>query len=226
MGTLIFFICLVTGIGLFFYIKRSEQKQWKISGEKELKNKQYEHYKSLRIDDPVSEETISLATRLKEYSNHQKWLKEILKVLEEEYKIHNLDIFSSNGVNLSEKHEDVDNVFNNSGQYEKICKYLQRRSIKELQEDIENKLNNSEENSEEEEKDLQAIKKNREELENLKDRVLSLIYEKRDRPEIIKIIKKENKDKEDFKIWCENQVWNINYYLNSEIQEIKFKKSN
>ena len=98
MGTLIFFICLVIGIGLFFYIKRSEQKQWKISGEKELKNKQYEHYKSLRIDDPVSEETISLATRLKEYSNHQKWLKEILKVLEEEYKIHNLDIFSSNGV--------------------------------------------------------------------------------------------------------------------------------
>ena len=224
MGTLIFFICLVTGIGLFFYIKRSEQKQWKISGEKELKNKQYEHYKSLRIDDPVSEETISLATSLKEYSNHQKWLKEILKVLEEEYKIHNLDIFSSNGVNLSEKHEDVDNVFNNSGQYEKICKYLQRRSIKELQEDIENKLNNSEDS--EEEKDLQAIKKNREELENLKDRVLSLIYEKRDRPEIIKIIKKENKDKEDFKIWCENQVWNINYFLNSEIQEIKFKKSN
>ena len=159
MGTLIFFICLVIGIGLFLYIKRSEQKQWKISGEKELKNKQYEHYKSLRIDDPVSEETISLATRLKEYSNHQKWLKEILKVLEEEYKIHNLDIFSSNGVNLSEKHEDVDNVFNNSGQYEKICNYLQRRSIKELQEDIENKLNNSEENSEEEEKDLQAIKK-------------------------------------------------------------------
>ena len=66
MGTLIFFICLVIGIGLFFYIKRSEQKQWKISGEKELKNKQYEHYKSLRIDDPVSEETISLATSLKE----------------------------------------------------------------------------------------------------------------------------------------------------------------
>ena len=225
MGTLIFFICLVIGIGLFFYIKRSEQKQWKISGEKELKNKQYEHYKSLRIDDPVSEETISLATRLKEYSNHQKWLKEILKVLEEEYKIHNLDIFSSNGVNLSEKHEDVDNVFNNSGQYENICEYLQRRPIKELQEDIENKLNNSEENSEEE-KNLQAIKKNREELENLKNRVLSLIYEKRDRPEIIKIIKKENKDKEDFKIWCENQVWNINYFLNSEIQEIKFKKSN
>ena len=224
MGTLIFFICLVIGIGLFFYIKRSEQKQWKISGEKELKNKQYEHYKSLRIDDPVSEETISLATRLKEYSNHQKWLKEILKVLEEEYKIHNLDIFSSNGVNLSEKHEDVDYVFNSSGQYEKICKYLQRRPIKELQEDIENKLNYSEDS--EEEKDLQAIKKNREELENLKDRVLSLIYEKRDRPEIIKIIKKENKDKEDFKIWCENQVWNINYYLNSEIQEIKFKKSN
>ena len=224
MGTLIFFICLVIGIGLFLYIKRSEQKQWKISGEKELKNKQYEHYKSLRIDDPVSEETISLATRLKEYSNHQKWLKEILKVLEEEYKIHNLDIFSSNGVNLSEKHEDVDNVFNNSGQYEKICKYLQRRPIKELQEDIENKLNNSEDS--EEEKDLQAIKKNREELENLKNRVLSLIYEKRDRPEIIKIIKKENKDKENFKIWCENQVWNINYCLNSEIQEIKFKKSN
>ena len=224
MGTLIFFICLVIGIGLFFYIKRSEQKQWKISGEKELKNKQYEHYKSLRIDDPVSEETISLATRLKEYSNHQKWLKEILKVLEEEYKIHNLDIFSSNGVNLSEKHEDVDYVFNKSGQYEKICKYLQRRPIKELQEDIENKLNYSEDS--EEEKDLQAIKKNREELENLKDRVLSLIYEKRDRPEIIKIIKKENKDKEDFKIWCENQIWNINYYLNSEIQEIKFKKSN
>lgn len=225
MGTLIFFICLVIGIGLFFYIKRSEQKQWKISGEKELKNKQYEHYKSLRIDDPVSEETISLATRLKEYSNHQKWLKEILKVLEEEYKIHNLDIFSSNGVNLSEKHEDVDCVFNNSGQYEKICEYLQRRPIKELQEDIENMLSNSEENSGEK-KDLQVTKKNREELENLKDRVLSLIYEKRDRPEIIKIIKKENKDKEDFKIWCENQVWNINYYLNSEIQEIKFKKSN
>ena len=224
MGTLIFFICLVIGIGLFFYIKRSEQKQWKISGEKELKNKQYEHYKSLRIDDPVSEETISLATSLKEYSNHQKWLKEILKVLEEEYKIHNLDIFSSNGVNLSVKHEDVDYVFNSSGQYEKICKYLQRRPINELQEDIENKLNNSEDS--EEEKDLQAIKKNREELENLKDRVLSLIYEKRDRPEIIKIIKKENKDKEDFKIWCENQIWNINYYLNSEIQEIKFKKSN
>ena len=103
---------------------------------------------------------------------------------------------------MSEKHEDVDYVFNNSGQYEKICKYLQRRPIKELQEDIENKLNNSEDS--EEEKDLQAIKKNREELENLKDRVLSLIYEKRDRPEIIKIIKKENKDKEDFKIWCEN----------------------
>ena len=225
MGTLIFFICLVIGIGLFFYIKKSEQKQWKISGEKELKNKQYEHYKSLRIDDPVSEETISLATRLKEYSNHQKWLKEILKVLEEEYKIHNLDIFSSNGVNLSEKHEDVDCVFNNSGQYEKICEYLQRRPIKELQEDIENMLSNSEENSGEK-KDLQVTKKNREELENLKDRVLSLIYEKRDRPEIIKIIKKENKDKEDFKIWCENQVWNINYYLNSEIQEIKFKKSN
>ena len=225
MGTLIFFICLVIGIGLFFYIKRSEQKQWKISGEKELKNKQYEHYKSLRIDDPVSEETISLATRLKEYSNHQKWLKEILKVLEEEYKIHNLDIFSSNGVNLSEKHEDVDYVFNNSGQYEKICEYLQRRPIKELQEDIENMLSNSEENLEEK-KDLQVIKKNREKLENLKKRVLYLIHEKKDRPEIIKIIKKENNDKEDFKIWCENQVWNINYYLNSEIQEIKFKKSN
>ena len=82
MGTLIFFICLIFGIGIFIYIKESEKKQWKISGEKELKNKQYEHYLSLRVDEPVSEETINIATSLKEYSNHQKWLKEILGTLE------------------------------------------------------------------------------------------------------------------------------------------------
>ena len=39
----------------------------------------------------------------KEYSSHQKWLKEVLRVLEEEYKIHNLDIFSSNGQSLEEQ---------------------------------------------------------------------------------------------------------------------------
>ena len=41
MGILITFISLVFGIGIFLYIKKIEQKQWKISGEKELKNKQY-----------------------------------------------------------------------------------------------------------------------------------------------------------------------------------------
>ena len=225
MGTLIFFICLIFGIGIFIYIKRSEKKQWKISGENELKNKQYEHYLSLRLDAPVSEETINIATSLKEYSNHQKWLKEILGTLEEEYKIHNLDIFSDQGISLSEKHEDIDEVFNNSGQYENICKYLQKRPIKELQEDIENKIKNVNE-AQNKEHILDKTDQNNKDLENLKNRVLNLIYEKKERAEIIKVIKKENKDRKDFKIWCENKVWNINYLVESEIQQIKFKKSN
>jgi hypothetical protein len=225
MGTLIFFICLIFGIGIFIYIKSSEKKQWKISGEKELKNKQYEHYLSLRIDEPVSEETINIATNLKEYSNHQKWLKDILGILEEEYKIQNLDIFSDEGISLSEKHEDIDQVFNNSGQYENICKYLQKRPIKELQEDIENKVKIINENTN---KDHILIEndENNKELESLKNRVLNLIYEKKERAEIIKVIKKENKDKKNFKIWCENKVWNINYFVENEIQQIKFRKSN
>jgi hypothetical protein len=225
MGTLIFFICLIFGIGIFIYIKSSEKKQWKISGEKELKNKQYEHYLSLRIDEPVSEETINIATSLKEYSNHQKWLKDILGTLEEEYKIQNLDIFSDVGISLSEKHEDIDQVFNNSGQYENICKYLQKRPIKELQEDIENKIKIINENIN---KDHILIEndENNKELESLKNRVLNLIYEKKERAEIIKVIKKENNDKINFKIWCENKVWNINYFVENEIQQIKFRKSN
>ena len=225
MGTLIFFICLIFGIGIFIYIKSSEKKQWKISGEKELKNKQYEHYLSLRIDEPVSEETIYIATNLKEYSNHQKWLKDILGILEEEYKIQNLDIFSDVGISLSEKHEDIDQVFNNSGQYENICKYLQKRPIKELQEDIENKVKNINENKNEDHILIENDENNKE-LESLKNRVLNLIYEKKERAEIIKVIKKENKDKKNFKIWCENKVWNINYFVENEIQQIKFRKSN
>ena len=142
MGILITLLSLFFGIGIFFYTKRSEQKKWKISGEKELKNKQYEHYKTIRLEDPVSEETINIATSLHEYGNHQKWLKKIITILEEEYKILNLDIFSDKGINLSQKHEDIDLVFNKSGQYEKICEYLHKTQIIELTEDIENILKN------------------------------------------------------------------------------------
>ena len=218
MDILIIFISLVFGISIFLYIKRSEQKQWKISGEKELKNKQYEHYKTIRLEDPVSEETINIATSLQEYGSHQKWLKEIINILEEEYKRLNLDIFSDEGINLSQKHEDIDLVFNKSGQYEKICKYLHKKQIKELTEDIENTLKNLDN------KDLDRSDDSKEELESLKNRVLALTYEKKERSEIIKVLKKENKDKKDFKIWCENNFWNITYLVDGELIETKFKK--
>ena len=223
MGILITFISLVFGIGIFLYIKRSEQKQWKISGEKDLKNQQYEHYKSIRLEDPVSEETINIATSLQEYGNHQKWLKEIIVILEEEYKRLNLDIFSDEGINLSQKHDDIDLVFSKSGQYEKICKYLHKKQIKELTEDIENTLKNLHN------KDLSFTEadindESKEELESLKNRVFVLTYEKKERSEIIKTLKKENADKKDFKIWCENNIWNITYLVDGELIEKKFKK--
>ena len=50
MGILITFISLVSGIGIYIYILQSEKKQYKISGEKELKERQYESYKELRIE--------------------------------------------------------------------------------------------------------------------------------------------------------------------------------
>ena len=218
MDILITFIVLVFGISIFLYIKRSEQKQWKISGEKELKNIQYEHYKTIRLEDPVSEETINIATSLQEYGNHQKWLKEIINILEEEYKRLNLDIFSDEGINLSQEHEDIDLVFNKSGQYEKICKYLHKKQIKELTEDIENALKILDN------KDLDSSDNSKEELESLNNRVLELTYEKKERSEIIKVLKKENIDKKDFKIWCENNFWNITYLVDGELIETKFKK--
>ncbi len=223
MGILIILLSVVFGIGIFLYIKRSEQKKWRISGEKELKNQQYEHYKTIRLENPVSEETINIATSLQEYGKHQKWLKKIITILEEEYKRLNLDIFSDEGINLSQKHEDIDSVFNKSGQYEKICKYLHKTQIIELTEDIENTLkklhNNDLVNTEEDIND-----DSKEELESLKNRVLVLANEKKERSEIINVLKKENKDKEDFKIWCENNIWNITYLVDGELIENKFKK--
>ena len=223
MGILIILLSVVFGIGIFLYIKRSEQKKWRISGEKELKNQQYEHYKTIRLENPVSEETINIATSLQEYGKHQKWLKKIITILEEEYKRLNLDIFSDEGINLSQKHEDIDSVFNKSGQYEKICKYLHKTQIIELTEDIENtlkKLHNNDLVSTEE--DINDDSK--EELQSLKNRVLVLANEKKERSEIIKVLKKENKDKSDFKIWCENNIWNITYLDDGDLIETKFKK--
>ena len=223
MGILITFISLVFGIGIFLYIKKIEQKQWKISGEKELKNKQYEHYKTIRLEDPVSEDTINSATSLQEYGNHQKWLKEITTILEEEYKRLNLDIFSDDRINLSQKHEDIDSVFNKSGQYDKICTYLHKKQIKELTEDIENTIKNLPNNTLARTKeDINDVIK--EELESLKKRVFVLTCEKKERSEIIKVLKKENKDKIDFKIWCENNIWNITYLDDGDLIETKFKK--
>ena len=222
MGILITLLSLVFGISVFLYIKSSEQEKWRISGEKESRNKQYEHYITIRLEDPVSEDTINIATSLKEYGNHQKWLKKIITILEEEYKRLNLDIFSDKGINLFQKHEDIDSVFNKSGQYEKICKYLHKTQIIELTEDIENilkNLHNSDLVSTEE--DINADSKD--ELEFLKNRVLVLAYEKKERSEIIQVLKKENKDKENFKIWCENNIWNITYLVDGELIENKFK---
>ena len=223
MGILITLLSLVFGISIFLYIKRSEQKHWKISGEKELKNKQYEHYQTIRLADPVSEETINIATSLQEYGNHQKWLKKIITILEEEYKRLNLEIFSDKGINLSEKHEDIDSVFNKSGQYEKICKYLHKTQIIELAEDIENTLKNLH-NSDLVSTEEDINDDSKEELESLKNRVLVLAYEKKERSEIIKVLKKENNDKENFKIWCENNIWNINYLVDGKLIENRFKK--
>ena len=220
MATLIFVLSLIFGVGVFFYFKQSEKEQWKISGKKELKVKQYENYYLIRIKEPVNQETINLVTSLQEYNTHQKWLKEIINILEEEYKKNNLDIFSENSLNLSEKHKEIDEVINKEGNYKEICKYLQRRPIKELQEDL-NKIifNNKSDMTENE-----TSKEQNEELYNLKNRVLNLIKEEIDRSEIIKIMKRENLDKEDFKIWCENRTWNINYFYEGNLQDIKFQK--
>ena len=222
MGTLIFVFSIICGVGIFIYTKQSEQKQWRISGKKELKKKQFENYYSLRIQDPVSEEIINLATSLREYNSHQKWLKEIVHVLEENYKKNNLDIFDENGLKLPEKHSEIIDVINKEGNYEKICEYLQRKPIEELLEDLNKNISNinnnnvkiEQHNSESEENDQLYI---------LKDNVINLLKNEKDRAEIIKIIKNENKDKKDFKIWCENKIWYINYLIDDNLQEIKFK---
>tara|TARA_B100000965_G_scaffold276541_1_gene234357 strand:+ start:197 stop:871 length:675 start_codon:yes stop_codon:yes gene_type:complete len=222
MGTLIFVFSIICGVGVFIYTKQSEQKQWRISGEKEVKKKQFENYYSLRIQDPVSEEIINLATSLREYNSHQKWLKEIVHVLEENYKINNLDIFDVNGLKLPEKHSEINDVINKEGNYEKICKYIQRKPIEELLEDLNKNISYINNNNVKIEQHNSEFVEN-EQLYILKDNVINLLKKEKDRAEIIKIIKNENKDKKDFKIWCENKIWYINYLIDDNLQEIKFK---
>ena len=230
MGILITFISLVSGIGIYIYILQSEKKQYKISGEKELKERQYESYKELRIEDPVSEELINLATSLKEYSNHQKWIKELIEVLEDEYKKNNLDIFSEEGLDLkftdedkSEVFKDANELFNNKGNYENICKYLKRAPIKELCEDLENFIpNNDKEADTQKDNNKETSIKKDEFLDSLKSKVLTLVNEHWDRSSIINTLKKENEDKDNFRIWCENDVWKISYKNNKKTLSIKF----
>ena len=230
MGILITFISLVSGIGIYIYILQSEKKQYKISGEKELKERQYESYKELRIEDPVSEELINLATSLKEYSNHQKWIKELIEVLEDEYKKNNLDIFSEEGLDLkftdedkSEVFKDANELFNNKGNYEDICKYLKRAPIKELCEDLENFIpNNDKEADTQKDNNKETSIKKDEFLDSLKSKVLTLVNEHWDRSSIINTLKKENEDKDNFRIWCENDVWKISYKNNKKTLSIKF----